>query len=103
MSEAVSEVLNKGAMVDRLMETNAGDFSSKAAAGRAVSAIFQMMGEQIASGGVVRIQDFGTFETYRSEARTGRNPGTGEPMDIAASNRVRFRAAGALKDAANRG
>lgn len=103
MSEAVNEnVLNKGVMVDALMEQFGSDIKSKAAADRIVKGIFQMMADHIAEGGVVRIQDFGTFETYVSEARTGRNPQTKEPMEIAASTRVRFRAAGALKAKANK-
>lgn len=94
-------VLNKGAMVEMMLEKYPGDFPSKAAADRIVRGVFSLMAEHIAAGGTVRIQDFGTFETYRSAPRKGRNPATKAEIDIPASTRVKFHAAKALKDAAN--
>ena len=52
-------------------------------------------------GDAVAINGFGTFETKRREARTGRNPRTGEPVEIAASTTVAFKPAKALKDSLN--
>lgn len=52
-------------------------------------------------GDAVAINGFGTFETKRREARTGRNPRTGEPVEIAASTSVAFKPAKALKDSLN--
>ncbi len=52
-------------------------------------------------GDAVAINGFGTFETKRREARTGRNPRTGEPVEIAASTSVGFKPAKALKDSLN--
>ena len=52
-------------------------------------------------GDAVAINGFGTFETKRREARTGRNPRTGEPVEIAASTSVAFKPAKALKNSLN--
>lgn len=52
-------------------------------------------------GDAVAINGFGTFETKRRDARTGRNPRTGEPVEIAASTSVAFKPTKALKDALN--
>lgn len=52
-------------------------------------------------GDAVAINGFGTFETKKREARTGRNPRTGEPVEIAASTSVAFKPAKALKDSLN--
>ena len=94
-------LLNKGTMVEKLLEERPGDFASKAAADRVVRSVFAMMGECLAAGGTVRIQDFGTFELASTQARTGRNPQTNEPIEIPAGTKVRFRAAAALKEAVN--
>ena len=49
----------------------------------------------------VQLIGFGTFETSEREARTGRNPATGEDMQIAASTQVKFKAGTALKEKVN--
>ena len=49
----------------------------------------------------VTLQGFGTFELKKRDARTGRNPRTGEPVEIAASTSVAFKPAKALKDSLN--
>ncbi len=46
----------------------------------------------------VTLHGFGTFELKKRDARTGRNPRTGEPVEIAASTTVTFKPAKALKD-----
>ena len=50
----------------------------------------------------VQLIGFGTFETSEREARTGRNPATGEEIQIAASTVVKFKAGAALKDKVNK-
>lgn len=95
-------LLNKGIMVERMLERYGADFASKAAADRIVRGVFSMMAEHLAAGGTVRIQDFGTFETVEASARKGRNPQTKEDIEIPACTRVKFRAAAALKAAANK-
>ena len=55
---------------------------SQSAAGNAVDAVFEAVGEALANGEEVRIAGFGTFGTGNRPARTGRNPQTGrEPVD----------------------
>ncbi len=49
----------------------------------------------------VQLIGFGTFETSERAARTGRNPATGEDMQIAASTQVKFKAGTALKEKVN--
>ena len=49
----------------------------------------------------VTLHGFGTFELKKRNARTGRNPRTGEPVEIAASTSVAFKPAKALKDSLN--
>ena len=53
------------------------------------------------AGQPVTLHGFGTFELKKREARTGRNPRTGEPVEIAASTSVAFKPAKALKDSLN--
>jgi DNA-binding protein HU-beta len=92
--------MNKSELVDALAEA-AG--MTKADAGRAVDALFSTEGGIIAaalkSGGRVQITGFGTFETKKREARTGRNPRTGAAIAIEASQTPGFRAGKGLKDA----
>lgn len=52
----------------------------------------------MATGDRVQLVGFGTFETKDREARTGRNPSTGEPMEIPAARLPVFKAGKALKD-----
>jgi DNA-binding protein HU-beta len=50
----------------------------------------------------VQLISFGTFETSEREARTGRNPATGEEIQIAASTVVKFKAGSGLKEKVNK-
>ena len=69
---------------------------SQSAAGNAVEAVFEAVGEALANGEEVRIAGFGTFGTRNRPARTGRNPQTGETAPA-------FKPGKALKDAVNDG
>jgi integration host factor subunit beta len=51
-----------------------------------VSAIFDSITEQLASGGRVELRGFGAFSTRQRDARTGRNPRTGEAVAVAAKH-----------------
>ena len=55
----------------------------------------------LADGDEVRLVGFGTFSVAKRKASTGRNPRTGEPMEIKASNQPKFKAGKGLKDAVN--
>lgn len=73
----------------------------KAAANRAVDAMLDAIAGALKSEDQVALVGFGTFEVKKRAARTGRNPKTGETINIAASNVPSFKAGKALKDAVN--
>jgi len=75
----------------------------KSAAGDAVDAVFEAVAEALARGEDVRIAGFGIFGTRSRPARTGRNPGTGESLEIAASTAPTFKPGKPLRDAVNAG
>ncbi|MDD6428063.1 HU family DNA-binding protein [Candidatus Weimeria sp. HCP3S3_B5] len=58
--------------------------------------------EELIKGEKIQLVGFGTFEVSERAARTGRNPQTGETMEIAASKSPKFKAGKALKDAVNK-
>ena len=74
---------------------------SKAAAGLAVDSVFDAITETLASGDEVRITGFGNFGVTHRAASEGRNPRTGEKIQIAASKTPKFKAGKGLKDAVN--
>lgn len=71
----------------------------KAKAGEVVDAVFGAIEEALSRGQEVRLVGFGTFVTATRKAAKGRNPRTGEEIDIPASTSVRFKPGKALKDA----
>lgn len=71
----------------------------KAAAERAVNALTETITNQLANGGEVTLVGFGTFSAKERAARTGRNPQTGEEIQIAAAKVPSFKAGKSLKDA----
>ena len=74
---------------------------SKADAGKAVDAVFDSITGSLKSGTEVRLVGFGTFSVSRRAVSQGRNPRTGEPIQIPASNQPKFKAGKGLKDAVN--
>jgi len=72
---------------------------TKADAGRAVDAVFDSITDALRNGDEVRLVGFGTFDIAERAASKGRNPRTGEIIDIGASRRPRFKAGKSLKDA----
>ena len=74
---------------------------TKKAAAEAVSAIIDVIGEALAAGDDVKITGFGGFEVKERAAITGRNPKTGEAVEIPASKYVAFSAGSQLKDKVN--
>ncbi len=75
---------------------------SKADASRAVDGVFDSITASLASGNEVRLVGFGTFSVAHRAASQGRNPRTGERIQIAASKQPKFKAGKALKEAVNR-
>ncbi len=90
--------MNKNEFIDHV----AGDCGmSKADAGRAVDSVLDNITKALKSGNSVTFVGFGTFDVRDRAARTGRNPRTGEEIQIAAAKNPAFKAGKALKDAVN--
>ena len=68
----------------------------------AVNAFFSTVQESLAAGENVQVIGFGTFEVRERAARVGRNPQTGEEIQIAAAKVPAFKPGKALKDAVNK-
>ena len=71
---------------------------SRGKAAEAVDAVLDAIQSGLKDSGEVRLVGFGTFETVRRKASTGRNPRTGEAIQIEPSTSVKFKAGKALKD-----
>lgn len=74
---------------------------SKSQASGAVESVFDAISAALKKGDEVRLVGFGTFSVAKRKASTGRNPRTGEPMKIKASNQPKFKAGKVLKDSVN--
>lgn len=74
---------------------------TKADATRAIEATFEVITAALKDGNKVPVAGFGTFAVSKREAREGRNPQTGEKVQIAARNAVTFKAGTQLKEAVN--
>lgn len=70
-------------------------------ANRSVKALLDALQDALRRGETVRLPGFGTFQARDRAPRTGRNPRTGEPVDVPGARTVRFRPAGALREAVN--
>jgi DNA-binding protein HU-beta len=74
---------------------------SKADGAKAVDAVFDSITGVLKGGGDVRLVGFGTFSVANRAASEGRNPRTGERIQIPASRQPKFKAGKGLKDAVN--
>lgn len=74
---------------------------TKKDAAEAVNAVLEVIAETLAAGEDIKITGFGGFEVKTRAARTGRNPKTGEAVEIPASKYVAFSAGSTLKDKVN--
>lgn len=74
---------------------------SKVDAGRAVDAFTGAISSALAAGNEVRLVGFGTFSVVHRKATMGRNPRTGERIQIPAARRPKFKTGKALKEAVN--
>ena len=90
--------MNKLELIDSIAQ--AADIS-KAAAERALDGTVAAITSSLKQGGMVTLVGFGTFYVGERAARAGRNPRTGETIQIKASRVPKFRAGKALKDAVN--
>jgi DNA-binding protein HU-beta len=90
--------MNKAELIDAV--ASSADLS-RADATRAVDAVIDTITETLRKGDSVTLVGFGTFEVRARAARAGRNPQTGETIQIKASNSPAFKAGKAFKDAVN--
>ena len=90
--------MNKAELIDSIA---ASADIPKAAAGRALDAVIESIEGALKKGDSVALVGFGTFSVKDRAARTGRNPQTGDPIDIAAAKIPSFKAGKSLKDAVN--
>ncbi|MEZ5584686.1 MAG: HU family DNA-binding protein [Candidatus Competibacteraceae bacterium] len=88
--------MNKSELIESV--ANSADLS-KAAAGKAVDALLEAITGALKEGDQVALIGFGTFSVRDRAARTGRDPRTGNPIEISATKIPAFKAGKALKDA----
>lgn len=91
--------MNKGEFVEALADRLN---LSRAQADRALTAVLDIITEQLGDGEKVAFTGFGSFEVSARAARTGRNPQTGATIKIPASNVPKFTAGATLKTAVNK-
>ena len=90
--------MNKQELIDAVASASG---TSKIAAEDAINAVLETISKTVAAGDTVQLIGFGSFGTGERAARTGRNPQTGEAIDIAAAKTVKFTAGKGFKDAVN--
>ena len=90
--------MNKNDLISSVAESSG---LTKADAGRAVDGVFDSIASALVSGDDVRIVGFGSFSVANRAASTGRNPRTGEEIQIPASKQPKFKAGAPLKSAVN--
>jgi DNA-binding protein HU-beta len=90
--------VNKQELVDSVAK-EAG--LTKADTARAVDSVINQIKKALKQNDKVQLVGFGTFEVAKRAASKGRNPRTGEPINIPASKMPKFKAGKGLKDAVN--
>lgn len=90
--------MKKAELVDAVAE-EAG--ITKSDANKAIDATFKVITDALKKGNKIPIVGFGTFDVSERAAREGRNPRTGETVQIPARRAVTFKSGSALKDAVN--
>lgn len=90
--------MNKSELIDAIAEKAE---IQKTQAANALDKIIETITEQLSAGNDITLVGFGTFTTKKREARTGRNPQTGKPIQIEASTTPVFKPGKGLKDAVN--
>ncbi len=90
--------MNKSELVGAISEKSG---LTKVDAGKALDAMIEAVTETLKNGEQVTLVGFGTFEVRERAARSGRNPRTGETIEIKAAKKPAFKPGKALKDAVN--
>ena len=91
--------MNKTELVEAIAKESG---LSKAASEKAVKAFVDVVSKELKKKGKVQLVGFGTFETSKRAARTGKNPQTGAEIKIPAAVVPKFKAGKALKDLVNK-
>ncbi|HJY48213.1 MAG TPA: HU family DNA-binding protein [Stellaceae bacterium] len=87
---------------NELVDTVSGKTDmKKSEASKAVDAVFDAIAEALKGGDEVRLVGFGTFSVASRAASEGRNPRTGEKIQIAASKQAKFKPGKGLRDSLN--
>jgi DNA-binding protein HU-beta len=89
--------MNKGDLINEVAKV----VSTKKEAHEAVDCVFSSITRALQKGDTVTLVGFGSFKVVERKARKGRNPQTGEEIDIKASNAPKFTPGQALKEAVN--
>ncbi|MFE5772687.1 HU family DNA-binding protein [Streptomyces sp. NPDC056485] len=90
--------MNKQELIDLVSEETE---ASRASVNKVLDAALHTIKSAVAEGDSVQLIGFGSFAAGERAARTGRNPKTGEPIELAASRTVKFTAGKAFKDSVN--
>lgn len=90
--------MNKGELIN-FMSTKSGQ--SKADAERALNLVTESIIDSLGKGDNVNLVGFGSFHVKQRDARMGRNPKTGSPMQISAYKQPIFRASKKMKESCN--
>jgi len=96
MTNSKGEMMNKSELVEAIAN---GSGVTKAAANKVLDTFMQTVTDALKSGDQVVLPGFGSFSTGNRSARTGRNPQTGQAIQIKASRVAKFKAGKSLKEA----
>ena len=91
-----SHVMNKSELVETIQSAMGND-ATKRCAEESLAAVLSSIAGGVKKDGKVQLIGFGTFEVKHRAARMGRNPKTGEAMQIKASKTVGFKCSSSLK------
>ena len=92
--------MNKAQLVSKIVENSEVELTKKQAEA-ALNSTLESITKALVEGDKVQLVGFGTFETRERAARQGRNPQTGEPMEIAASRSAALKVSKDLKEKLN--
>ena len=90
--------MNKSELIDSIADKSG---LNKTQAGDALNAVMESVGEALEAGDSISLVGFGTFSVKDRKARTGRNPKTGQSIQIPAKTKVVFKAGKALQESVN--
>lgn len=93
--------MTKADLISAVQMEVGDDVASKAVVGKVLNGLSSVIAHGLAQGESIPLSDIGKFSPVKREARKGRNPKTGEAIDIPACTAVKFSCSKTLKDALN--